>query len=37
MVEVAMRITDYAGPSLLHCHNLEREDWMMIAIETVAA
>jgi spore coat protein A len=37
MVEVAMRITDYAGPSLLHCHNLEHEDWMMTAIETVPA
>jgi hypothetical protein len=26
MVEIAMRVTDCAGPSLLRCHNLEHED-----------
>jgi spore coat protein A len=30
-VEVAVRFTDYAGPYLLHCHNLEHEDMAMMA------
>jgi spore coat protein A, manganese oxidase len=34
-VEVAVRFTDYTGPYLLHCHNLEHEDMaMMAAFET---
>ncbi len=30
-VEVAVRFTDYRGPYLLHCHNLEHEDMAMMA------
>jgi len=30
-VEVAVRFTDYHGPYLLHCHNLEHEDMAMMA------
>jgi spore coat protein A len=30
VVEVAVRFTDYAGRYLLHCHNLEHEDMMMM-------
>jgi spore coat protein A len=30
-VEVAVRFTDYPGPYLLHCHNLEHEDMAMMA------
>jgi FtsP/CotA-like multicopper oxidase with cupredoxin domain len=30
-VEVAVRFTDHAGAYLLHCHNLEHEDMMMMA------
>ena len=30
-VDVAVRFTDYAGPYLIHCHNLEHEDRMMMA------
>jgi FtsP/CotA-like multicopper oxidase with cupredoxin domain len=26
-----VRFTDYAGPFLIHCHNLEHEDRMMMA------
>ena len=36
-VEVAIRFTDHAGKYLLHCHNLEHEDMMMMAaFQTVA-
>jgi FtsP/CotA-like multicopper oxidase with cupredoxin domain len=36
IVDVAVRFTDYRGPYLLHCHNLEHEDMaMMAAFETV--
>ena len=36
-VDVAVRFTDYAGAFVLHCHNLEHEDMMMMAAyETVA-
>lgn len=36
IVDVAVRFTDYRGPYLLHCHNLEHEDMaMMAAYETV--
>ncbi|HEY6739911.1 MAG TPA: multicopper oxidase domain-containing protein, partial [Actinopolymorphaceae bacterium] len=36
-VEVAIRFTDYEGPYMLHCHNLEHEDMaMMSAFETVS-
>ena len=36
-VDVAVRFTDYPGRYLLHCHNLEHEDMMMMsAFETVA-
>ena len=36
-VEVAIRFTDHAGRYMLHCHNLEHEDMMMMAaFETVA-
>lgn len=31
MVTVAVRFTDYAGPFMLHCHNLEHEDMAMMA------
>jgi FtsP/CotA-like multicopper oxidase with cupredoxin domain len=35
-VDVAVRFTRYAGRYVLHCHNLEHEDWMMMAAyETV--
>jgi spore coat protein A len=35
-VDVAVRFTDYQGPFLMHCHNLEHEDMgMMSAFETV--
>jgi spore coat protein A len=35
-VEVAIRFTDHAGRYLMHCHNLEHEDMMMMAaFETV--
>lgn len=30
-VEVAVRFTDHAGRFVLHCHNLEHEDMMMMA------
>ncbi|BDT88543.1 multicopper oxidase family protein [Nocardia cyriacigeorgica] len=30
-VEVAVRFTDYPGPFMLHCHNLEHEDMAMMA------
>ncbi|MGH3713522.1 MAG: multicopper oxidase family protein, partial [Micromonosporaceae bacterium] len=30
-VDVAIRFTDYAGRFLVHCHNLEHEDSMMMA------
>ncbi|GAB2632740.1 multicopper oxidase family protein [Nocardia goodfellowii] len=30
-VEVAVRFTDYTGPFMLHCHNLEHEDMAMMA------
>jgi FtsP/CotA-like multicopper oxidase with cupredoxin domain len=30
-VEVLVRFTDYLGPYLLHCHNLEHEDMAMMA------
>ena len=30
-VEVAVRFTDYRGRFLLHCHNLEHEDMMMMS------
>ncbi len=30
-VDVAIRFTDYAGRYLVHCHNLEHEDAMMMA------
>ncbi|SDT12866.1 multicopper oxidase family protein [Actinopolymorpha singaporensis] len=30
-VDVAVRFTDYTGPYLLHCHNLEHEDMAMMA------
>jgi spore coat protein A, manganese oxidase len=30
-VDVAVRFTDYRGPYLLHCHNLEHEDMAMMA------
>jgi spore coat protein A, manganese oxidase len=30
-VDVAIRFTDYAGRYLIHCHNLEHEDRMMMA------
>lgn len=30
-VDVAVRFTDYAGPFMLHCHNLEHEDMAMMA------
>ncbi|RZB15091.1 multicopper oxidase family protein [Streptomyces sp. F001] len=29
-VEVVVRFTDYAGPFMLHCHNLEHEDMAMM-------
>ncbi|NKX86257.1 multicopper oxidase domain-containing protein [Nocardia coubleae] len=29
-VEVAVRFTDYPGPFMLHCHNLEHEDMAMM-------
>ncbi|MEU6009340.1 multicopper oxidase domain-containing protein [Streptomyces sp. NPDC047453] len=29
-VEVAVRFTDYTGPFMLHCHNLEHEDMAMM-------
>jgi FtsP/CotA-like multicopper oxidase with cupredoxin domain len=36
IVDVAVRFTDYRGPYMLHCHNLEHEDMaMMAAYETV--
>lgn len=36
MVQVAVRFTDYTGAFVLHCHNLEHEDMMMMsAFETV--
>lgn len=36
VVDVAVRFTTYAGRYLLHCHNLEHEDRMMMAaFETV--
>ena len=31
IVEVAVRFTDYAGRFVMHCHNLEHEDMMMMA------
>ncbi len=35
-VEIAVRFTDHAGRYVLHCHNLEHEDMMMMAaFETV--
>ncbi|MFF1748381.1 multicopper oxidase family protein [Nocardia sp. NPDC058244] len=34
-VEVAVRFTDYPGPFMLHCHNLEHEDMAMMADFTV--
>jgi spore coat protein A len=35
-VEVVVRFTDYRGPYMLHCHNLEHEDMaMMTNFETV--
>jgi spore coat protein A, manganese oxidase len=30
-VDVAIRFDDYVGPFLMHCHNLEHEDRMMMA------
>ena len=30
-VEVLVRFTDYLGPYLMHCHNLEHEDMAMMA------
>ncbi len=30
-VEVAVRFSDYRGPFMLHCHNLEHEDMAMMA------
>ncbi len=36
-VEVAIRFTEHTGRYMLHCHNLEHEDMMMMAaFETVA-
>ena len=35
-VEVAVRFDDYAGRSMLHCHNLEHEDMAMMADFTTA-
>jgi FtsP/CotA-like multicopper oxidase with cupredoxin domain len=35
-VDVAVRFTDYAGRYLIHCHNLEHEDRMMMAAFTTA-
>jgi spore coat protein A len=36
-VDVAIRFSDFAGKYLIHCHNLEHEDMMMMAaFETVA-
>lgn len=32
LVEVAVRFTDYPGRYLLHCHNLEHEDMMMMSM-----
>ncbi|MFE9310679.1 multicopper oxidase domain-containing protein [Streptomyces sp. NPDC006706] len=29
-VEVVVRFTDYTGPFMLHCHNLEHEDMAMM-------
>jgi spore coat protein A, manganese oxidase len=35
-VDVAVRFTDYKGPYVMHCHNLEHEDMaMMAAFETI--
>ena len=31
VVEVLVRFTDYAGRYVMHCHNLEHEDMMMMA------
>ncbi|MGH3425705.1 MAG: multicopper oxidase family protein, partial [Nocardioidaceae bacterium] len=31
VVEVAVRFADYAGTYLMHCHNLEHEDMMMMS------
>jgi FtsP/CotA-like multicopper oxidase with cupredoxin domain len=31
IVEVAVRFSDYTGPYLMHCHNLEHEDMAMMA------
>ncbi|HEY0637041.1 MAG TPA: multicopper oxidase family protein [Pseudonocardiaceae bacterium] len=31
VVEVLVRFTDYAGKYVMHCHNLEHEDMMMMA------
>ncbi|WP_026818969.1 multicopper oxidase domain-containing protein [Arthrobacter castelli] len=31
VVEVAIRMTDYAGTYVMHCHNLEHEDMMMMS------
>jgi spore coat protein A, manganese oxidase len=33
-VDVAVRFTDYRGPFLMHCHNLEHEDMAMMATFT---
>jgi FtsP/CotA-like multicopper oxidase with cupredoxin domain len=36
-VEVAIRFTDHAGKYMLHCHDLEHEDMMMMAaFQTIA-
>lgn len=36
LVEVAVRFTTHTGPYLIHCHNLEHEDRMMMAaFETI--
>ncbi|MQA02068.1 MAG: multicopper oxidase domain-containing protein [Streptosporangiales bacterium] len=36
VVDALVRFTDYAGPYVFHCHNLEHEDMMMMAaFETV--
>ncbi|MBM7786917.1 multicopper oxidase family protein [Tenggerimyces flavus] len=31
IVDVAVRFSDYTGPYLMHCHNLEHEDMAMMA------
>lgn len=31
VVEVAIRFSDHAGRFVMHCHNLEHEDMMMMS------